>query len=264
MGVVNVTPDSFSDGGHFLNHDKAIEHGLRLISEGADMLDIGGESTRPGAIPVAAAEEKRRILPVIEALAGQMRWISVDTRHAETMEVALAAGATIINDVSALRHDPRSVAVIAEASVPVILMHMQGTPETMQKNPKYNNVIKDIHDFFEERIKFCETNRIERENIVLDPGIGFGKTLEQNLLILKNLKDFSDLGCPLCLGVSRKSFIGKLSNDAEAKDRLAGSIAGALWGLSHDVDIMRVHDVRETKQAFDVWRAITVQDLSDI
>ncbi len=256
MGVVNVTPDSFSDGGKFFNPDKAIEHGLRLISEGSALIDVGGESTRPGAKELDSIEEIARIVPVIAALKNKVRFVSVDTRHAAVMEAALKAGANCVNDISALSHDPRSAGLIAGAGVPVILMHMQGTPATMQKNPVYSDVVEEVFQFLQERISFCRSHRIAEKNIVADPGIGFGKTLEHNLLLLRNIKRFHDLGVPLAIGVSRKSFIARLSDDEDAGERIGGSLAGALWALSQNVDIFRVHDVKETAQAFKVFQAI--------
>ncbi|MCB1532497.1 MAG: dihydropteroate synthase [Alphaproteobacteria bacterium] len=256
MGVVNVTPDSFSDGGNFFNPDKAIEHGLQLLQEGAHVLDIGGESSRPGAQTVDAEEEIARVVPVIEGLREKAPFISIDTRNAKTMEAALKAGANIINDISALTHDSRSIDVAAQANVPVILMHMAGTPQNMQKNPSYNNVIEDVFEFFKRRIEHCETHRLKSQNLVLDPGIGFGKTLEHNLLILRNIKEFSALGCPILLGTSRKSFIGKIDGEQDANKRLGGSLSSVIWGLSQGVKFFRVHDVRETVQAIKVYEAI--------
>ena len=256
MGVVNVTPDSFSDGGEFLNPDKAIEHGLQLIEDGATILDIGGESSRPGAEVVEEAEEIRRIVPVIEGLAGKAPWISVDTRNAKTMEAALKVGATALNDISALTYDSRSITVASEAQVPVFLMHMQGNPQEMQKKPSYNNVVEDIFQYLQERISICETHRIDADLLICDPGIGFGKTVEHNLLILRDIKRFHDLEVPILLGTSRKSFIGKVSNDEPADDRIPGSLASALWGLQNGVQIYRVHDVKETAQAFKIFQAI--------
>lgn len=256
MGVVNVTPDSFYDGGRYAHVDNAIERGVSLLGQGADILDIGGESTRPGAVRVDPAEEMERVLPVIEALSARARWISIDSRNAETLEAALKAGANIINDISALRHDPQSIHIAAEAKVPVLLMHMQGMPKTMQENIKYKNVLEDIAQFFKERINYCRTNRIDDRMLILDPGIGFGKKLEHNLLILSNIRKFYDFGLPLALGVSRKSFIADLSEDEPADERFPGSLAAALWGLSQGVKIFRVHDVGETRQAFKVFQAI--------
>ena len=257
MGIINVTPDSFSDGGKFFNPDKAIEHGLRLGREGAHILDIGGESTRPGAEVIDAAEEIRRVVPVIKGLKGVVPWISIDTRNAKTMEAALAAGANAINDISGLSHDIHSLDVVAAAKVPVFLMHMQDTPQTMQKNPSYNNVVEDIFQYLQQRIKACETRRIETKMLVCDPGLGFGKTLEHNVAILRNIKRFHDLGVPIMLGASRKSFLEKISGGVKPEERVSGSIAAALWGLSQGVQVYRVHDVKETVAAFKTWQAVS-------
>jgi len=257
MGVVNVTPDSFSDGGEFFNSNKAIAHGLQLIQDGADILDVGGESTRPGAQVVDVKEEISRVVPVIEGLKDKAPFISIDTRNAETMQAALDAGANIINDVSALSYDPESINVAARAQVPVILMHSQGTPQNMQDNPNYNNAVNDVFEFLKSRIEYCETHRIDPDLLIIDPGIGFGKTLEHNLLLIRNIKEFHDLNVPIFLGTSRKSFIAAISQDEPADDRLGGSLSSALWGISQGVQIFRVHDVKETKQAFDVYEAIS-------
>jgi dihydropteroate synthase len=258
MGVVNVTPDSFSDGGDFLDTQAAINHGLKLLDEGADILDIGGESTRPGALAVPPQDEQARILPVIEGLkkASSNCVISVDTRHADTMQKAIDRGVDIINDISALTHDLKSIDVVSKAQIPVILMHMQGTPETMQNKPKYDDVVQEIYDYLAARIEVCESRGIARHNIIVDPGIGFGKTLEDNLKVLKNLNKFQQLGCTVLLGASRKSFIEKICPDTPPEQRLAGSLAAAIQGLEQGVQIFRVHDVRETKQAFAVWKAM--------
>ena len=257
MGIVNVTPDSFSDGGCFLNKDKAIEHGLQLVHDGASILDIGGESTRPGAQPVDVEEEIGRIVPVIEGLKGKVSWISVDTRNSKTMVAALKAGANIVNDISALTYDNKSIHVVSEAQVPVFIMHSKGTPQDMQKNPQYYNVVSEVFQYLQERIKVLSTHRIEKHSIIVDPGIGFGKTLEHNLLLLGNIRKFHDLGVPIMLGASRKSFISELSKDEPVNERISGSISAALWGVSQGVQIFRVHDVKETVQAFKVHEAIS-------
>ena len=255
MGVVNVTPDSFSGGGNFINANKAIEHGLRLVHKGASILDIGGESTRPGAQAIGIQEEIDRVCPVLEGLKGQAKWISIDTRHAEVMRAAIKAGATMVNDISALQEEG-SLDIIKEAQVPVCLMHMQGSPQDMQEKPQYNNVVEEIYEFLKRRVSACETHGIETNMLLIDPGIGFGKTLEHNLLILRNLKKFCDLGVPLLLGLSRKSMIGMIDDDAPVDKRLPGSLAGALWGLQNGAQVFRVHDVSETRQAFRVHQAI--------
>lgn len=258
MGVVNVTPDSFSDGGAFLDVDKAVAHALKLEREGAQILDVGGESTRPGAKPVSLEDEQARVLPVIEGLkkAGTKALISVDTRNADTMQKSIDVEADIINDISALTYDPESLNVVSKVQIPVILMHMQGAPDTMQDKPQYDDVVQEIFDYLSARIDACEAAGIVRNKIICDPGIGFGKTLEDNLTILKNMKKFQELGCPILLGASRKSFIEKTCPDASADQRLGGSIAAAITGLEQGVQIFRVHDVAETKQAFDILQAI--------
>jgi dihydropteroate synthase len=258
MGVVNVTPDSFSDGGNFLDTDKAIYHALKLWDEGADILDIGGESTRPGAVTVTPEEEQARVIPVIEGIKKRQpkAVISVDTRNADMMQKSIEYGADIINDISALTYDIESLNVVSKAQIPVILMHMQGSPETMQDRPQYDDVVEEVFEFLKARIEVCVAAGIERSKIICDPGIGFGKTLEDNLKILKNLNKFHDLGCPIILGASRKSFIEKIVLGTSAEDRLAGSLAAAIQGLEQNVQIFRVHDVKETCQAFMVWQAM--------
>ena len=252
MGIVNVTPDSFSDGGRHFDTGAAIAHALQLEAEGADMLDIGGESTRPGAEPIDLEEECRRVLPVIEALARRARVpLSIDTRHAEVMRRAAHAGARIINDVSALTHDPQSLRVAAQTGLPVVLMHAQGDPRTMQRDPTYADVVLDVYDALQARIAACENAGIPRERLIVDPGIGFGKTLAHNLALLGSLTIFHGLGCAVLLGASRKSFIAKITG-APAGDRLPGSLAAALLGAAQGVQVLRVHDVAATRQALAV------------
>lgn len=253
MGIVNVTPDSFSDGGQFYDTDKAIEHGLKLIKDGATILDIGGESTRPDAAPITPEEEIKRVIPVIEGLKDETSWLSIDTRNADTMEAALKAGANAINDISALTHDPQSIYVAAEAQVPTFLMHMQETPETMQDEPHYNDVVADVYTYLEERIKMCIAHGIGKDLLIADVGIGFGKTLDHNLTLQKDMDHFHELDVPLMLGTSRKSFIAKLCHDEPSGERLGGSLASAIWGLTKGVQVFRVHDVKETVQAFKVF-----------
>ncbi len=256
MGIVNVTPDSFSDGGEFFSAEHAIEHGLQLLEEGAHILDVGGESTRPNADTISVDDEIERVIPVIEGLADKAPYISIDTRNSETMKGAIGCGANIANDISGLRHDINSISVAADANVPVCIMHMQGTPQDMQNRPEYENVIDEILSFFEERLGFCEKNGVSKDKVILDPGIGFGKTLEHNLSILGNMDAFHRFGCPVMLGASRKSFIGAITGDNNPKNRLAGSLAAALSGLDQGVQIFRVHDVKETRQAFNVHQAV--------
>jgi dihydropteroate synthase len=254
MGIVNVTPDSFSDGGRYLMPDAAIARGVNLETEGADILDIGGESTRPGADPITVDEECRRVLPVIEGLAKRVRVpLSIDTRNAEVMRRAAQAGAQMINDVSALAHDPRSLEIAAATGLPVVLMHAQGDPRTMQHNPTYADVVLDVYDTLQARIEACERSGIPRDRVIADPGIGFGKTLAHNLALLGKLSIFHGLGCAVLLGASRKSFITRLTGAAGPEDRLPGSLAAALRGAAQGVQILRVHDVAATRQALAVW-----------
>jgi dihydropteroate synthase len=255
MGVVNVTPDSFSDGGRHFDHAAAISAGHAMLEAGADLLDVGGESTRPGATPVSAEEEQARILPVIRELA-KATTVSVDTRQAATMRAALEEGAEIVNDVSALRHDPEAVRVVARAKVPVILMHMLGDdPRRMQEAPRYEDAPLDVARFLRDRVATAEALGIPRGRIAVDPGIGFGKTGAHNLAILSRLPLLAAIGCRIVLGVSRKAFLGRLTGEPVAGQRLVGSLAAALAGAARGAAILRVHDVAETVQALAVWRA---------
>ncbi len=256
MGIVNVTPDSFSDGGQHANTKAAVVHALRLADEGADILDIGGESTRPGSDAVGLEEELRRVIPVIESLRGKTdKLISVDTRKAEVMRRAASAGADILNDVSALTHDPEALRVAAESGLPVMLMHAQGDPKTMNDDPHYDDVVLDVFDFLEGRIQACAAAGIDKSRIIADPGIGFGKHLHHNVAVMAGLSLYHGLGVPLLLGASRKKMIGQLCDVPDARDRVPGSLACALVGAEAGVQLFRVHDVRETKQALQVWRA---------
>jgi dihydropteroate synthase len=256
MGIVNVTPDSFSDGGRFSGVQDAIDHGMRLADEGADILDIGGESTRPGSDPVPLDEELRRVMPVLEGLRARTdARISVDTRKAEVMRRAAKAGADILNDVSALTHDPEAMKAAAESGLPIMLMHAQGDPKTMNVNPQYSDVVLDVFDFLSERIETCEAAGIPRAKLVADPGIGFGKHLHHNVAVLSSMSLYHGLGVPVLLGASRKKLIGQLCNVDDAKQRVPGSIAAALSSVAQGVQIIRVHDVAATRQAVCVWRA---------
>lgn len=258
MGIVNVTPDSFSDGGSLATVEAAVDHALRLADEGADILDIGGESTRPGSDAVPLDEELGRIMPVIEALRPRTTArISVDTRKAEVMRRAAAAGADILNDVSALTHDPDALATAAETGLPIMLMHAQGDPKTMNDAPRYDDVTLDVFDFLAARIAAATAAGIEKSNIVADPGIGFGKHLHHNVAVLAALGLYHGLGVPVLLGASRKKLIGQICNVEDPKDRLPGSIAAALSALANGVQIVRVHDVAATRQATAVWQAAT-------
>ena len=256
MGIVNVTPDSFSDGGASLTPAGALVRGRDAVSEGADILDIGGESTRPGASPVDVDEELRRVLPAIERLAGLGAPLSIDSRKAPVMRAALDAGAGLVNDVSALQHDPESLDLVAGRAVPIVLMHAGGDPRTMQEDPIYDHVGLDVFDFLEARIEACTRAGIARDRIVVDPGIGFGKTLAHNIALLRDLALFHATGRPLLLGASRKSFIGRLTGEAVASRRVAGSIAAALLGIAAGAHVLRVHDVAGTVQAVALWRSV--------
>ena len=258
MGIVNTTPDSFSDGGQFLAPNAAINHGLELIAQGADLLDVGGESTRPGSVPVPLEEELRRVLPVVRGLVAQTAVpISVDTSKSEVARQCLAAGAAIINDVTALRGDPAMPEVIRQSGAGVILMHMQGTPATMQHDPQYGDVVAEVHQFLDMRMQELNSFGLAREQMVIDPGIGFGKTKSHNLQLLAQLARFQQLGRPVCLGVSRKGFIGGIAGRPPT-ERIAGSLAAACHALSREaVQILRVHDVGPTADAVKVIQAIS-------
>lgn len=255
MGIVNITPDSFSDGGDFLEADRAAQHAQRLVEEGAEIVDLGGESTRPGSLGVTIEDERARILPVLDRLEDLPAAISVDTRKAAIMRNAIAVGADIINDVSALTHDPESLGVAAALACPVILMHSRGDPHTMQDNPHYDDVLLEVYDYLEARIAACVAAGIKRERLIVDPGIGFGKTLDHNLALLAGLSLFHGLGAPILLGASRKRIIGSITGRRDPKERLPGSLAVAISGAAQGVQILRVHDVEATRQALDVWRA---------
>ncbi len=256
VGVVNVTPDSFSDGGQFGGTDDAIAHGKALVAEGAAVVDVGGESTRPGSDAVCQDEELARVLPVIEALVGAGAPVSIDTRKSEVMRRAAAAGACLINDVSALSFDPEAIAVARDLALPVILMHSRGDPKTMQEDPRYENVLLDVYDSLASRIAACVEGGIGRGSIVIDPGIGFGKTFQHNHALLRGLTVFHGLGVRILLGVSRKGFIGALSGEPVAGQRLGGSLSAAMAGIMQGVQMVRVHDVRETVHAVRTWSGI--------
>jgi dihydropteroate synthase len=258
MGVVNVTPDSFSDGGRFAGTESAVAHALELAAEGADLLDVGGESTRPGAGPIPAEEELARVLPVVEALARQTSLpLSVDTSKAAVARECLRRGAHVVNDVTALAGDPEMAEVVRAAGAGAVLMHMQGTPATMQLAPRYDDVVADIGRFFEERLRALAAAGLERERLALDPGIGFGKTAEHNLEILARLGELGRFGLPVCLGVSRKGFLGKVLGGRPVGERLAGSLAVACYAaVRGTAQVVRVHDVRATRDALTMIAAI--------
>lgn len=260
MGVLNATPDSFSDGGQFAALDSAVERGRRMIAEGADILDIGGESTRPGAALVPADEEWARVGPVIAQLHREFprQEISIDSRKADVMDAAVKQGAGILNDVSGLTFDPASIEVAVRTDRPIVLMHAQGTPATMQNNPSYDDPLFDIYDWLEERIEWCVEQGVGRHNIIIDPGVGFGKTLDHNRRLLGNIALFHGLGCPLLVGVSRKAFIGALTGEGVPRERMAGSLGGAVYLASQGVQIIRVHDVKATRDALAVWQNLSL------
>ena len=256
MGIVNVTPDSFSDGGAHATAGDAVAHGLRLAEEGADVLDVGGESTRPGASEVPLDEELRRVLPVVERLAKETSLpISIDTSKPEVMRAAVAAGAGMINDVSALRRDG-ALEAAAAVGVPVVLMHMLGEPRSMQDAPVYDDVVAEVHRFLAERIFAAEMAGIDKKRIVVDPGFGFGKTLEHNLVLLAQLERFAELGVPVMAGLSRKQGIGALTGRGEPRERVHGSVAAALVAAQRGARLLRVHDVAATVDAMKVWNAV--------
>lgn len=258
MGVINVTPDSFSDGNHYLRTDAALAHARRLIDEGADLLDIGGESTRPGAAPVALDEERRRVLPVITALADSGVAISIDTQKPELMREAAAAGAAMVNDVNGFQA-PGALAAVAGSGCAVCIMHKLGDPRTMQQAPQYGDVVAEVRGYLEERIAAAETAEIARSRIVVDPGFGFGKTLAHNLELLRRLDEFAGLGVPLLAGLSRKSMIGAVTG-RETGERVFGSVAAALLAVQRGAAIVRVHDVAATRDVLAVWQAVSKGD----
>ena len=257
MGILNVTPDSFSDGGKFNAPDAAQAQARQMMADGADIIDIGGESTRPGAATVDVADEVQRTAPVIAALCAQDTVpISIDTRKAGVARAAIDAGAQIINDVAAMSYDPAIAQVAADSAAPLCLMHAQGDPATMQNDPTYDDVVLDVYDFLQTGIDAAEAAGIRRDRIIVDPGIGFGKSLDHNLALLKNLSIFHGLGCPVLLGASRKRFIGTISNVSEAKQRMPGSLAIALHGVAQGMQILRVHDTLPTRQAISLHMAV--------
>lgn len=264
MGVLNVTPDSFSDGGKYLSSQAAVRRARSMVALGADIIDIGGESTRPGATPVWEGDEAERIVPVIEAMAEEGVALSVDTRNSFVMQKARDAGVHIINDVSALTHDPDSMPFIASSDMPVILMHAQGAPETMQDNPEYDHVLLDVYDYLAGRIDACVSAGISRDRIIVDPGIGFGKrVVKDNIELINGISIFQTLGCPVLLGASRKRFIGAITGIDDAGDRVIGSVIVAAAGVAEGVNIVRVHDVAETVEAVKMIQAFTDASVMD-
>ena len=258
VGILNITPDSFSDGGDFLDPEAAARHAVAMLDEGAGILDLGGESTRPGSDPVSQEEELGRVIPVIERIlaACPEAVISVDTYRADTATAALEAGARIINDVTALRGDPSIASVVEKAACPVILMHMQGEPKTMQNEPHYDDVVREVKDFLAQRAEHAISAGVRPENIILDPGIGFGKNLEHNLALLRNLDAIVDLGFPVLVGASRKRFIGDISGVQEARERVFGTVAATVLAYERGASYFRVHDVRANREALSVAEAV--------
>jgi dihydropteroate synthase len=256
MGILNVTPDSFSDGGRYLDPDKAIARGVELAEEGADLIDIGGESTRPGARPVSAEEELERVIPVILGLRrARSVPLSVDTYKAEVAKRALEAGADLVNDISALRFDPAMISLVSSERVPVVLMHMQGTPQNMQERPRYRDVVEEVGDFLRSRVQFAVSMGVDPARIIIDPGIGFGKELDHNLALLRGIPALASLGQPLLVGPSRKTFIGRLL-DAGPEERMEGSLAAEVAAVLGGANMIRVHDVREARRAITIADAI--------
>ena len=256
FGILNITPDSFSDGGKNLDLSAAILNAQKMVNEGASFIDVGGESTRPGAKPVSAHEEISRVIPVVQRLNAKKIDLSLDTRNSSTMEFGIVSGVKIINDVSGLTNDSKSLDVVKKYSTPVVVMHMPGTPQTMMKRNKYNDVVLDVYDFFRDRIKFLTQAGLKKENIIVDPGIGFGKNHIQNIKIIKNLSVFHSLGVPLMLGVSRKRFIESITRKSQPQQRLGGTTAATLLGMAQGIKIHRVHDVQEINQALVVFERL--------
>lgn len=257
MGILNVTPDSFSDGGDHTGAEAALAHARQMAADGADLIDVGGESTRPGATWVTVGDEIARVEPAIRSIRAHLRLpISIDTRKEPVARAAIAAGADIVNDVSGFTFDTALAGYCAAEDLPVMVMHTKGDPKTMQVAPQYDNVLLDVYDYLEQRVAYLTGLGIPRGRIMVDPGIGFGKTLEHNLLLLNRISLFHALGCPILLGVSRKRFIGTIGNAPEPKDRTAGSVSVALHGVMDGVQMLRVHDVAETRSALNLWRAV--------
>ena len=256
MGVLNLTPNSFSDGGKYLKKDLGVKHAKKLISDGCGILDLGGEATNPGSKKVDEDEEWKRISPTLLKIKKFKKFISLDTRKSTIMAKGIKNKINLINDVSGLEYDPNTIKLLKNTRIPFVIHHIQGEPETMQKNPKYNNVVLDIYDFFEKKIKFIRSNGIKHNNIILDPGIGFGKNLKHNITLLRNISIFHSLGFPVMLGTSRKRFIKDLSGANDSKERLGGTISSSLFAIMQGVQILRVHDVNELKQSIKVFNSL--------
>jgi dihydropteroate synthase len=257
MGILNVTPDSFSDGGRYLDPQTAVGQGLRMAEDGADIIDIGGESTRPGAPKVSLDQELQRVLPVIERLASKLKLpVSIDTYKSKVAEKALQAGASIVNDISGLNFDPEMAHTVSAYKAGLVLMHIQGTPENMQADPRYEDLLSEVGSYLKASIKLAAAAGIKHQAIAIDPGIGFGKTVEHNLSLIRDLGYYKRFNCPVVVGVSRKSFIGKLNRDIPASERLPGSLAAAVLAVHNGASVIRCHDVKETVQAMRTARAI--------
>jgi dihydropteroate synthase len=258
MGILNVTPDSFSDGGEFFGVELALAQAEKMLDEGAHMIDVGGESTRPGSDPVSSEEELHRVLPVVQGILGARpeAIISIDTYRALTAEAALDAGARVVNDVTALRGDPKMAGLVAERGCPVVLMHMLGEPKSMQRDPRYEDVVREVRDFLAGRAEYAASAGVREENVILDPGVGFGKTLRHNLELLNGLNVFVELGFPVLIGASRKSFLGKILGSEDTGDRLFGTVATSVMAYEQGAILFRVHDVRANKEALEVAAAV--------
>ena len=256
MGVLNLTPDSFSDGGKYIKKNLGELHAKKLIKDGSDILDIGGEATNPGSKEINLEEEWKRIFPTLSKLKKIQKLISLDTRKSEIMERGIKNRINLINDISGLEYDQRTINVLLKTKIPFVIHHIQGNPKTMQDNPKYNNVVLDIYDFFEKKIKYIRSKGIYHNNIILDPGIGFGKNLKHNITLLQNISIFHSLGFPIMLGTSRKRFIKGLSGVNDSKERLGGTIASSLSAIMQGVQILRIHDVNEIKQSIKVFNSL--------
>jgi dihydropteroate synthase len=260
MGILNVTPDSFADGGEWFAFDEAVEHARALVAEGADILDVGGESTRPGALPVPVDEELRRVVPVVRAVRATGAQISVDTMKLSVAQAAVEAGATLVNDVTAFRHEPELAGYVADRDCDCCLMHMLGEPRTMQDDPRYDDVVDDVRAFLEARIEFAVGEGVREQRIMVDPGIGFGKTLEHNLELLRRLDEIVAVGFPVVIGTSRKSFLGRLTGREDPHDRVAGTVATTVLALERGASVFRVHDVAPTRDALVVATATLRRD----
>ena len=256
MGVLNLTPNSFSDGGRYLKKNLGVKHALKLIKDGCGILDIGGEATNPGSITVRVNEEWKRVFPILKKIKKLKKFISLDTRKSTIMKKGIKNKISLVNDVSGLEYDNHTIQVLKETNIPFVIHHMQGNPTTMQNNPKYKNVLLDIYDFFEKKIRYLRTSGIKHNNIILDPGIGFGKNLKHNITLLKNISIFHSLGFPVMLGTSRKRFIKNLSGNNDSKERLGGTISSSLFAIMQGVQILRVHDVNEVNQSIKVFNSL--------